>query len=191
MTTQLWKCKLLREKSPSPSFVDGYYNIGYSLDYFVHNAKIIISQETAFVKNDPNCLWGMVPWTFISWKNLPLGANDVVYSSVRVFPSPKTDQNQGTSKFSKSLSSLLLNFHCSLLSAVPVPGSSDRGCIKRHLTCCHCLQEQCREGETFTAFPDKFSLKPRGVFAGRARCVSRCCCRLERKGLVVSSFRSE
>lgn len=90
MTTQLWKCKLLGEKSPKPSFVDVYYNISYSLEIFVHNTKTIISQEIEFVKNDPNWLWGMVPWTFISWKNLSVGAKDVVYSSVRRwgFPFP-------------------------------------------------------------------------------------------------------
>lgn len=110
MIAQLWKCELLREKNLNPSFVDVNYNTGYSFEFFIGNTKIIVSNKTALVKNDPNWLWGMVSWTFISWQSLPVGAEDVVSFGIGggVFPSPKTDQNQGTSKFSKTVEQFAL-----------------------------------------------------------------------------------
>lgn len=48
------KTQTVKRKNPNPSFVDVYYNIGYCLGFFVRNTKIIISHQTALVKNDPN-----------------------------------------------------------------------------------------------------------------------------------------
>lgn len=179
MITQLWKCELLREKKPNPSFVDANYNTEYSLEFFVGDTKITISNQTALVKNDPNWLRGMVSWTFISWQNLPVGAEDVVSVLVVGFSLPlKLTKIREPASSQKSWNAFLFNF-TALLSAVPVPGSSDRGCIKRHLTVA-VFKSGVERGKHFRTFPDKFFLKPKGVFAGIACCVSKHCCRLER-----------
>lgn len=76
----------------------------------------------------------------------------------------------------KSLNSLLFNSTALLcLSQDPLTGDA-----LRKTSLVTVFKSIVERGKHFRTFPDKFFLKPRGVFAGRAHCVSKCYCRLER-----------